>query len=167
MRDILFKAKRIDNGEWVQGGILHQTDYYGDKVDKYFIIDGTCTVDYDIGEAFEVDENTVCQYTGLTDKNGNKIWENDIVELYDTNNNYKWKAIVKFGNPNATYNWGYQLHPIGQYKVNTDILLWVEMEDTGTICEVIGNVFDNPELLNYVDNEESQQAHQEVLKPAT
>ena len=41
------------------------------------------------------------------------------------------------------------------------------MEDTGTICEVIGNVFDNPELLNYVDNEESQQAHQEVLKPAT
>ena len=147
MRDILFKAKRIDNGEWVEGGVLHQTDYYGDKVDKYFIIDGTCTVDYDIGEAFEVDKNTVCQYTGLKDKNGKEIWENDIVELYDTNNNYKWEAIVKFGNPNATYNWGYQLHPIGQCKVNTDILLWVEMEDTGTICEVIGNVFDNPELM--------------------
>ena len=69
MREIKFRAKRIDNGEWVEGGILHQTDYYGDKVDKYFIIDGTYTVDYDIGEAFEVDENTVCQYTGLKDKN--------------------------------------------------------------------------------------------------
>ena len=155
MREILFKAKRIDNGEWVQGLLTHKDNkwYISNKEGMPF--------------AFEVRPETICQYTGLRDKNGNKIWENDIVELYDTNNNYKWKAIVKFGNPNATYNWGYQLHPIGEYKVNTDILLWVEMEDTGTICEVIGNVFDNPELLNYADNEVSQQAHQEVLKLAT
>ena len=154
MRDILFKAKTY-NGEWVQGLLAHKDNkwYISNKEGMPF--------------AFEVRPETIGQYTGLTDKNGNKIWENDIVELYDTNNNYKWKAIVKFGNPNATYNWGYQLYPIGQYKVNTDILLWVEMEDTGTICEVIGNVFDNPELLNYVDNDASQQAHQEVLKLAT
>lgn len=179
MRNILFKAKRIDNGEWVQGyycegtcnsncGISLIITELNVKILYRSVLPSATDIedirDFDI---YEVDEKTICQYTGLKDKNGNKIWENDIVELYDTNNNYKWKAIVKFGNPNATYNWGYQLHPIGQYKVNTDILLWVEMEDTGTICEVIGNVFDNPELLNYVDNEESQQAHQEVLKSAT
>lgn len=143
MRDILFKAKTF-NGKWVQGLLAHKDNkwYISNKAGMPF--------------AFEVRPDTICQYTGLKDKNGNKIWENDIVELYDTNNNYKWKAIVKFGNPNATYNWGYQLHPIGEYKVNTDILLWVEMEDTGTICEVIGNIFDNPELLNYVDNDVSQ-----------
>ena len=157
MREILFKAKRIDNGEWVEGYLYRLSEQHN----PFIMLKNRC------GLGYEVDEKTICQYTGLKDKNGKKIWENDIVELYDTNNNYKWKAIVKFGNPNATYNWGYQLHPIGEYKVNTDILLWVEMEDTGTICEVIGNIFDNPELLNYVDNEAGQQAHQEVLKSAT
>ena len=177
MRDILFKAKRIDNGEWVEGYYVYHIKRticaFADCVkpeDEQHVIMQDGFSDWNMPRDtvhYDIDPNTLCQYTGLKDKNGKKIWENDIVELYDTNNNYKWKAIVKFGNPNATYNWGYQLLPIGQYKVNTDILLWVEMEDTGTICEVVGNIFDNPELLNYADNEASQQAHQEVLKSAT
>ncbi len=77
----LFKAKRIDNGEWIQGGIVHQTDYYGSPCDKWFIIDGTTTNDYDIGISEEVDPETVCECTGLQDKNGKLIFENDMFSL--------------------------------------------------------------------------------------
>ena len=66
MREILFKAKRVDNGEWVEG-------YYMNRVNHEIIQEGTWII-------WEVDKNTICQYTGLTDKNGNKIWENDIAK---------------------------------------------------------------------------------------
>lgn len=82
MREILFKAKRVDNGEWIEGSLVHQTDYYGDKVDDYFIIDGTSTQDNDIGYEYRVDPETICQYTGMNDKYGKKIWEHDKCEVY-------------------------------------------------------------------------------------
>ena len=56
-------------------------------------------------------------------------------------------AVVLFGNPNGRYNWGFQLQQVSGTKANTDILLWVEMEETGAFIEVIGNIYDNPELL--------------------
>lgn len=145
MREILFRAKRIDSSEWVEGSYHHQTDYYGDSCDKHYIIDGTETDIEGYGEHYEIDPETLCQYTGLNDKNGNRIWENDIVSLYEKIQDYEWKATVKFGNPNWEYNWGWQLVPIGECDMNKDILLWIDMEIAS--CEVIGNIFDNPELL--------------------
>ena len=56
----------------------------------------------------------------------------------------EWKAVVKFGNPNGKYNWGWQLVPIGECDMNKDILLWIDMEIAN--CEVIGNIFDNEDL---------------------
>lgn len=140
----LFRGKRKDNGEWVYGGIFYQkSDEVKEKA--VYIIRGSLN---DVGCAYEVILETVGQYTGLKDKNGKLIFEGDVVKLTDTNNNIEWKAYVVFGNPYGEFNWGWNLMYIGEKtKVDTDILLWTEMEETGAYCEVIGNVYDNPELL--------------------
>lgn len=140
MRDILFRGKSIDEfeslGEWVYGGIVHQTDWYGDKSDYWFIIDGTRT-DYDLGYAINVDKNTICQYTGLCDKNGNKIFEGDIISLGN-----KTAFIVKFQDDFTRFiiedlknNDPEQLFSIGLYKT------------FAKESEIVGNMWDNPELL--------------------
>lgn len=138
MREVLYRGKRIDNGEWTYG-------YLFVCWDRCYILWGM-SGDNPIKE--EVISETVGEYTGLTDKHGNKIFESDIVNLEDKSYGYQWKAVVEFGNPNGNYTWGWQLKPIGKAKnVNTDILCWVEMEETGAFCEIIGNKWDNPEIL--------------------
>jgi len=136
MRDILFKAKRKDNNEWVEGWILKD-----EVTGQYFIhASGNSVNESDkVNEegclrfvAFEVDENTICQYTGLTDKNGNKIWEKDIVKDTDIH----LLGSVEYDEEHGMYvikevNDGYQ-----------------NFQEFWSCTEVIGNVFDNPELLN-------------------
>ena len=138
----LFRAKRIENGEWVEG-------FYALIGKKHVIISKesegyyTESVEERHGhEIVEVDPTTICQCTGIKDNNGKMIWENDVVELYDRNTDYKWRAVVLFGNPNCEYTWGWQLKPIVECETNTDILCWIYMEESGAFCEVIGNIFD-------------------------
>ena len=133
MREILFRGKRTD-GVWEFG-------YYFAKPiqEKHFILCGE--------NQWMVCKESVGQFTGLTDKNGKKVFEGDILKFTDTNAEYEWIGKVEFGNPNAEYNWGFQLVYISGTKPNTDILLWFDMEETGAYSEVIGNIHDNPELL--------------------
>lgn len=128
MREILFKAKRTDNGEWVEGDLIHEP--YGTVI-QYYEEEG----DYKKRIRAKVDPETICQYTGLTDKNGKKIWENDIVGFLDA----------------SQYDNGYAEHYcIGQvvwdeetvsFQV-TERLSCESYEVLDGECEVIGNVFD-------------------------
>ena len=134
MREILFRGKRVDNGEWVQGDLYHRNEE-------------VLINNFHEGFNLAIIPETIGQYTGLTDKNGTKVFEGDIVKCTDTQYDYEFIAVVLFGNPNGEYNWGFQLKRVSGAGANTDILLWVEMEDTGALIEVIGNIHDNPELL--------------------
>ena len=127
MREILFRGKRADNGEWVYGSLITERNL--------------------------IDDETVGQFTGLTDKNGTKIFEGDILRL--CGDGYDWNGIVVFGRTTSDednledYGYGWQLDKITKDEpVYTKILLWVEAEADGIDCEIIGNIHDNPELLN-------------------
>ena len=129
----LFKAKRKDNGEWVFGGLS-----YCDKTNAYFITNmGKDHISY-ICFHQEVDSNTICQCTGLKDKNGKLIWENDIVR--DDNGNL-YKAF-----------WQDRYYQFSWICVKSDKLPIGAKWDFWSIrnyeIEVIGNIFDNPELMH-------------------
>ena len=140
MRDILFKAKRIDNGEWVEG-------YYAVAIDKRGLKQHNILVaDHHLGyfKWFVIDEKTLCQYTCLTDKNGNKIWENDVVKYHFGDD----VATIKFGRYQSCFDSQKTCH-VGFFVdwqkgyMRKDLGYWVEMID----CNIIGNIFDNPELI--------------------
>lgn len=140
MREILFRGKgnpKYNDGSWHEGYLTHDTEDY--QIYTPIGVRSYCTT--------TVLEETIGQYTGLNDKNGKKIFEGDIVICFDRNAEETFTAIVEFGNPNGQYNWGFQLKPVGKTDLNTDILLWVEMEETGAFIRVVGNIHDNPELL--------------------
>ena len=159
MREILFKAKRADIGEWVEGYYIYHINRticpFGDSIkpeDEQHVIMQDGFSDWNMPRDtvhFDIAPETLCQYTGLKDKNGKRIWENDIVLLREEIQDYEWKAAVKFGNLNREYNWGWQLVPVGECEMNKDILLWIDMDIAN--CEVIGNIFDNPELIRQTD----------------
>ena len=125
----LFKAKRIDNGEWVQGYL------YGIWEKRYILLGMT----NDIPDMIEVDPSTICQCTGLRDKNGQKIWENDVVgfwDAYSTENGYaEADCIGKVVWDDETIS----------FQVTNR--LSAESYEVLDECSVIGNIFDNPELL--------------------
>lgn len=139
-REILFKAKRIDNGEWVEGSLLLTESKAYIVVDaETMSMDNECT-DLYATEWYEVDKETICQYTGLNDKNGNKIWENDFIQYTDDVGRIKndlivWKTPFSSFARKSKCNYGLEF----QY-------LWIS-ELQAKESEVICNIFDNPELL--------------------
>ena len=135
MREILFRGKRIDNCEWVYGSFC---------MDAREQFNGLCGVDgfirlYDKAkgkmQTYEVDRETVGQYTGLNDKHGKRIFEGDILLLDDI------KGIVNYGTGCFCVNLSGQDY---LYRSNPaiDIVL-----NGYPGLEIIGNIHDNPEML--------------------
>lgn len=128
----LFKAKRLDNGEWVKGALLlHDTDIA--TIFNQHPADGSL-------QGFEVDTSTICQCTGLKDNNGNLIWENDIVAYWDS---YSTESGLAEADCIGKVVWDDETI---SFQV-TNRLSAESYEVLGDECSVIGNVFDNPELL--------------------
>ena len=126
----LFRAKRIDNGEWVQGALFNGESHciIGQEIKFSPYTEHECKI---VGH--EVDRDTICQCTGLKDKNGKLIWENEIIKC-------------KFGIAVAV--WDKSEWRIKWVKDNIwrkDLHYWVVEDNQRT--EVVGNIFDNPELL--------------------
>lgn len=138
MREILFRGKSMITNEWVYGGIVHKTDFYGDIVDRYYIVDGTDTRDYDIGYAKRVIPETVGQYTGVTDKNGTKIFEGDIIQDDEKYRQEDEKYIV-------AYDESYAMFSLMDIDVSV-FCAHFHSCDEATV-KIIGNIYDNPELI--------------------
>lgn len=133
MREILFKAKRIDNGEWVEGYYLRDQYHRGGKDIIFYRKDSDrFTVYTDI-----IDPETLCQFTGLYDKNGNKIWENDILMAH-LDESYPEDATYEIVEWNVA---GWAGHETG--STDRQYLDKFDLEH----FEVVGNIFDQPELL--------------------
>lgn len=148
MREILFKAKRIDNGEWLEGvpvDVTPLTCFSSDSVKKEIVMVRAGFADWGMPRGIEgasVDPETVCQYTGLTDRNGVKVFEGDILKFTDEFSGYEWIGRMEFGNPNAGYTRGWQLVYVSGEEANVDTLCWFDMEESGAYSEVIGNIHD-------------------------
>lgn len=122
-REILFRAKHIHtipgnehlNGTWVHGYLSDENYIYDKSLEGEFLID----------------EDTICQYTGLTDKNGKKIFENDIVQVGWYNGTVEYEDgcfVIKWNNIKF---------------LRKDLGYWANLDGFQTI----GNIYDNPELL--------------------
>lgn len=131
MREILFKAKRIGDDEWVEGYYQKKHNFLGNEEHLIFHVDS-----HTVWEYTEIVPETLCQFTGLCDKNGKRIWESDVVCLVYDGEEHIYQIVwdnseLDFKATNGEENYG----------SNFEYLLCCEE------IEVIGNIFDNPELL--------------------
>ena len=142
-REILFRGKRLDNGEWVYGYLIRHPSaaQIGDDCSPWYISVPPKDPD-DLGGVYNVDPSTVGQYTGLTDRNGKRIFEGDIVEAGDYTAEDGYGEIIWDGDDAK-----YAILGCNGNTLMTDFEAYYGHE-----LEVIGNIYDNPELLGGAEN---------------
>lgn len=160
MHEVLFRGKRTDNGEWIEGSLLGID--WCDKPSTYSIAPNT-----PVSVFYSVIPETVGQYTGLTDKNGVRIFEGDIVKIVDFQMGCVVYECGAFGIAVKPYiDWNYLDSEIAEItgcnnspdfcRNDNFISLWELMwnynqeENSCDVVQVIGNIHDNPELLQKI-----------------
>ena len=138
MREILFRGKRTDNGEWVEGYYTKQSNHacFAHELKyQHFIFKDVC-LDFNLGglQEFEIIPETVGQYTGLTDKNGVRIFEGDIVERVSDGE----RAVISWLKYSACFGLSFDGWCCGFDNYDDNL---------PSNFEVIGNIHDKPELL--------------------
>lgn len=140
----LFKAKRVDNGEWVIGNLITNVFFRLGQSIPYILCSDKA--EYDCFEdfteengIFEVRPDTICQCTGLKDKNGKLIWENDIVAYWDT---YSTESGLAEADCDGQVVWEDETM---SFQVTNR--LSAESYEVLDECSVIGNIIDSPELM--------------------
>lgn len=152
MREILFRGqakagyKWTADGEWIEGSLFYSDNENGTVCQIATSYLSASKKEHVMVVAYDVDPETVCQYTGLTDKNGRKIFEGDIVrDIF----NASVVGIVRYGEYRNTFNDDEHGGHVGFYVewkekrdlLRKDLVYWVKNS------EFIGNTFDNPELI--------------------
>ena len=140
----LFKAKRADNGEWVQGNLIWSNDCEDDyraiiipTNNSNMFTKGGAKGDLGFENWYRVNENTICQCAGLKDKNGKLIWENDILvahldDEYPEDETYQ-RVLWYEGGFYTKEKGSEEINPIDEFDQK--------------YFDVCGNIFENPELL--------------------
>jgi uncharacterized phage protein (TIGR01671 family) len=144
MREILFRGKRVDNGEWITGYYIKANHHWHNQGihEDWIVVDTIQNGGWgNVRGKYAVIPETIGQFTGITDKNGKKIFEGDIVkyEKYATeisNNVY----VVKYDTELATF--------IGEKYSQIHVTSFTTFENDSEFIEVIGNIHDNPELIS-------------------
>ncbi len=150
-REIKFRGKRLDNGEWIYGDLLHIAGgciiYYGSQTESESIEDRpNLAIELYMDEVAPVDPDTVGQFTGLTDANGQEIYERDVVNLCRTYRYDERFGVVTFHQEEVRFA-ALDISPFmndekGKVFWRMD-KFFIEERKT----KVIGNIHDNPELL--------------------
>lgn len=153
MREILFRGKRVDNDEWVKG-------FYVCIPDTHYIMTGkfdSLTNGIINSEAYHVDFSTVGRFTGLTDRNGVKIFEGDIIRWHDNTELSVGGQIAevcfgKYRDADSAFD---DVYAIGFYLRTSGgecvTICW--LDEYQNDFDIIGNIYDNPELLEVSGNE--------------
>jgi uncharacterized phage protein (TIGR01671 family) len=158
MREILFRGKRCDNGEWVQGYYIRaEHHWHKHGIHKDWITLGASANGgwFALHNKYAVKAETVGQFTGLTDKNGKKIFEGDVIKFHKYRGEPDWVGVVKYEHclymVAGTMPLAYEKR-IGEDPYFCPFEVQLSGIEKNTI-EIIGNIHDNPELLGGASNE--------------
>ena len=138
-REILFRGKRIDTGEWVEGDLFQDKDFEITCITKWECSAKTSFRQWDPSK-YLVDPETVGQYTGIYDKNGRRIFEGDIVTIPNSKKQ-GLPAVIRWSQSETRF----EISRMGYQPLPLDPLF--SRNGYYSRCEIVGNIHDNPELL--------------------
>lgn len=151
MRTIKFRGKRLDNGEWIYGGYHFEHGFAKDNEKHYITVYETLGA-FTYNKFVLVEPETVGQFTGLLDKNGNKIFEGDVIDINQTVNGCNLFEIVW---DKTQWNARYFIEMITPrlYEYNFNELVDANIDVYEKEIEIVGNIHDNGDLYKEIKGE--------------